>query len=561
MMPGIRDLGYGIFSIDAGGKGSPFPRYSYCIVEAGQGALIDPGPLEDFDATRELVRSVLPIERVSLIILSADTPDACSSVPLWKAAGFAGIIRMHRKAQWLAGSYLGAQPLNIMTSDDERADLGSGRQMRFINVPGIPSAGSLFCFDERSGSLFTGMLFGSLSGDDGASDEDIQERSRSFHELMFPRLGTRADIRELMEGLKPSRVLPRCGPPLESRLALANALFYGDDCGTGDILSDLARIKTENLELKKSIIQANEDQLKDPVTGFYNELFFEEYLESLLLPGEPPAFGGDTVAFIRLDGIQGLNRKFGAKSGDTALKGLGQLLFEHKRANALLFRMNGPLFAYYLQGSDKETAIAYMRGIKELIEDSEDFVDKVTVSAAIVSMGELGDTLIDSGKLYSSVMKVGKERLRLLDKLGPNSICSESAITLRRSSGTVLLIEGNAFEADLLRRILERQGFETHVLTKGSEAIAMADLHRPDVVIAEIFIPQMDGFQIRQRLRESPDLKNIPFILMSRDKSEASVQKALNLGIKHFYKKPILALELAGIIRLLIEESAEERHP
>ncbi|HAE22145.1 MAG TPA: hypothetical protein DCG47_07470, partial [Spirochaetaceae bacterium] len=241
--------------------------------------------------------------------------------------------------------------------------------------------------------------------------------------------------------------------------------------------------------------------------------------------------------------------------------GLGQLLFETKRSNALLFRMNGPLFAYYLQGSDKETAIAYIQGIKDYIEGSEDFVDKVTVSAAIVGLGELGDTLLDSGKLYSSVMKVGKERLRLLDKMGANSICSDSAITLRRSSGTVLLIEGNAFEADLLRRILERQGYETHVVTKGSEAIAQADLHRPDVVISEIFIPQMDGFQIRQRLRESPDLKNIPFILMSRDKNEASVQKALNLGIKHFYKKPILAIELAGIIRLLIDESAEERHP
>jgi len=557
----IRDLGHGIFRIDSCGENHPFPRYSYLIVEAGIGALIDPGPLEDFATTQELLRSVLPIGGLSLIILTGETPDASSSLPLWETIGFEGTIRMHKKAQLIARSYAETLPVRIMTSDDERTELCPGRQLRLINVPGIPTAGSLFCYDEKSGSLFTGMLFGCMGRQEGLEDAQTQEQVRAYHELMFPRLGSRADVRELLLSLRPAKVLPRNGPPHESRLALANILFAADDCGTGDLLSDLARIKTENLELKKSIIQANEDQLKDPVTGFYNELFFEEYLESMLLSGELLEFQGDTMAFIRLDGIQALNRNFGAKSGDTTLKGLGQLLFENKRSNALLFRMNGPLFAYYLQGSDKEAAITYMQGIKEYVEDSEAFVDKITISAAIVSLGELDDTLLNSDKLYSSVMKVAKERLRLLDKMGPNSICSESVITLRRSSGTVLLLEGNVFEADLLRRILERQGFETYMVTKGSEAIAQIDLHRPDVIISEIFIPQMDGFQIRKRLRESPDLKNIPFILMSRDKSEASVQKALNLGIKHFYKKPILAMELAGIIRLLIEESMEDRHP
>lgn len=557
----VRDLGHGIFRIDACGENHPFPRYSYLVTEADTGALIDPGPVEDFATTQELLRSILPIERLSLIILTGETPDACSSLPLWRTVGFEGTIRMHRKAQLIARSYSDTLSVRFMTRDDERTALCPGRQLRLINVPGIPTAGSLFCFDEQSRSLFTGMLFGCMSSKEVVDDEVVQNQLRSYHELMFPRLGTRADIQELLNSLRPSKVLPRYGSPYENRPDLVNLLFSVGDGGTGDILTDLARIKTENLELKKSIIQANEDHLKDPVTGFYNELFFEEYLESMLLSGEPSDFHGDTMAFIRLDGIQALNRKFGAKSGDTTLKGLGQLLFENKRSNALLFRMNGPLFAYYLQGSDKEEAIAYIQGLKGYIEDSEDFVDKITVSAAIVSLGELGDTLIDSGKLYSSVMKVGKERLRLLDKMGPNSICSESAITLRRSSGTVLLIEGSVFEADLLRRILERQGFETHMVTKGSEAIAQVDLHRPDVIVSEIFIPQMDGFQIRQRLRESPDLKNIPFILMSRDKSEASVQKALHLGIKHFYKKPILAMELAGIIRLLIEESTEDRHP
>ncbi|HAE23451.1 MAG TPA: hypothetical protein DCG47_14195, partial [Spirochaetaceae bacterium] len=398
-MKGIRDLGHGIFSIDAAEKSRPFPRYSYLVVEGDQGALIDPGPVEDFATTQELLLSLLPVERIAFIILTGDTPDACSSLPLWKASGFAGTMRMNRKALFLARYYGEGMAALSIAGEDESLELGQGRQLRLINVPGIPTAGSLFCFDAQSGSLFTGMLFGSMGSQDDADDELIREQLRLYHELMFPRLGARADIRELIHGIGPSMLLPRNGVPLVNRLALASAVFTGDDCGGGEALSELARIKTENLELKKSIIQANEDQLKDPVTGFYNEFFFEEYLESMLMSSEPADFHGDTVAFVRLDGIQSLNRKFGAKSGDTTLKGLGQLLFETKRSNALLFRMNGPLFAYYLQGSDKETAIAYIQGIKDYIEGSEDFVDKVTVSAAIVGLGELGDTLLDSGKL------------------------------------------------------------------------------------------------------------------------------------------------------------------
>ena len=55
----VRDLGHGIFRIDACGENHPFPRYSYLVTEADTGALIDPGPVEDFATTQELLRSIL----------------------------------------------------------------------------------------------------------------------------------------------------------------------------------------------------------------------------------------------------------------------------------------------------------------------------------------------------------------------------------------------------------------------------------------------------------------------------------------------------------------------
>jgi diguanylate cyclase (GGDEF)-like protein len=559
-MKGIRDLGEGVFRIDATGLTHPYPRYAYLVLEGERGALVDPGPLEDFPSTLAILRTVLPLERVSLIVLTGETPDACSSLLALRREGFDGIVLAHRRAEALALSY-GEVPFKAIESGDESIALGGGRTLRLVNVPGIPTAGSLFCFDERSGSLFTGKLFGSVGAEGSAEDEETPGRLESFHDLVFPRLGDRADIGEILRSLKPLRALPRNGPPVESRLPFAVSMLAKADAGGRDLLSEVARLKAENLELQKSIIQASDDQLKDPVTGFYNEVFFEEYIDSLLPREEGSILPEDSVAFIRLDRIQRLNQRFGAKAGDSTLKGLGRLLLEHKPPEAIFFRMNGPLFACYLQGTDKAKAVAFAGELKGLVEDSDGFVDKITVSSAIVEFTEIGSDRVDSGRLHSGLLKVGKERLRLLDKLGPGSICADSEITLRRSSGTVLLIENNAFEADLLRRVLERHGFETHVVTRGSEALMQADLYRPEVIVSEIFIPQMDGFQIRQRLMASTDLRNVPFILISRDKSESSVQRAQSLGIRHFFRKPFLAGELAGIIKLLISDPAAERRP
>ena len=666
-MKGVRELGDGIYRICAAGEARLFPTYSYLVTDGGRGVLVDPGPAGDFTATQALCRTVLPPHRLSYLILTSEAPDACSSLPLWFSCGFSGKALAHWKAGLLARSY-GGPGIRDIGNLEERVSFGESRSLRVVSVPGLPTAGSVFCLDERSGSLFTGLALGSVGGGEAEEDEESPGRIESFHDLMFPSLGSRPDVLDALAALSPIRALPRNGPPVERYLPQAAALFgsaadaacseedapeayarligevnqrladvfsaaeleevlaetgvrfdgnrssgpdgsdpwaaidryfealarlkgpvwislvrahvarrmealgkplpaaferFGReiDRGIGGLIRDIQRIRTENIELQKSNIQASDDQLKDPVTGYYNETFFEEYLNDLLPADGGAALPPDSVVFIRLDGIRKLNERFGTKAGDTALKALGLHLLGAKRSNVIFFRMNGPLFACYLQGEGKLRAVEYARELQEAVEESTLFVEKVTASAAVVELAEISEAAAETGKPYASLMKAGKERLHLLDRLGPASLCYESAITLRRSRGTVLLIEASPFEAALLRKVLEREGFEVHAVTNGSEALAQADLHRPDVIVSEIFISQMDGFQIRQRLRASPDLKNIPFILVSRDKGESALQRAFDLGIRHFYKKPVQPEELTGIIKLLAGESTGERRP
>jgi len=253
-MSGIRNFGNGIFRLDASGQTRPFPRYVYLVTSGEHGTLIDPGPREDFAAICDLLKSMLPIERISSIILTGETPDSCSSLPLWKRSGFTGKILTHWKAELLARFYGGGISIRAIMAAEASVDIGGGRILRLINVPGIPTAGSLFCFDPQSGSLFTGMLFGSSGADGTADDEETPGQLEYFHDLMFPRLGERTDISGLLRSLKPLRAFPRNGPPVESRLPLSASLFMKSDSGKRDLLGEIARLRTENLELKKSII-------------------------------------------------------------------------------------------------------------------------------------------------------------------------------------------------------------------------------------------------------------------------------------------------------------------
>jgi len=239
---------------------------------------------------------------------------------------------------------------------------------------------------------------------------------------------------------------------------------------------------------------------------------------------------------------------------DNTLQALAYFLLNRKRESAVLFRLNGPTFAAYLHGEDKQAALEYAEELKLQVERSDEFIAPLSISAAIVGNGELLETEVPPDRFFTELMKLGKERIKILDRLGPGSICTSSQLsTFRRSSGTVLLIESNDFEARLYRRILEAGGFEVSHARHGTQALARADEVRPDVIISEIFVSQMDGFQIRQRLLASQDLKEIPFILLSREKSDSSVRRGFEMRVYRHFRKPVMPAELTGAVQALIE--------
>ncbi len=86
-----------------------------------------------------------------------------------------------------------------------------------------------------------------------------------------------------------------------------------------------------------------------------------------------------------------------------------------------------------------------------------------------------------------------------------------------------------------------------HSFQNGEAAIASLEASPPSLVVCEAMTPRLNGFVIRERLRASPRLAAIPFILVSHRKTEEMIRRAVELDIRYFFRKPLSIVEIVGL--------------
>jgi PleD family two-component response regulator len=90
--------------------------------------------------------------------------------------------------------------------------------------------------------------------------------------------------------------------------------------------------------------------------------------------------------------------------------------------------------------------------------------------------------------------------------------------------------------------------------TEGVEAMQVVSQIVPDVILAEVTVPKLDGFALKERLSRSSELSSIPFVIISHRKNDALIQRAASLGILHYYRKPLSSVEVSGLVRNLVKQ-------
>jgi|SRR5436190_16479664 two-component system cell cycle response regulator DivK len=120
----------------------------------------------------------------------------------------------------------------------------------------------------------------------------------------------------------------------------------------------------------------------------------------------------------------------------------------------------------------------------------------------------------------------------------------------------ILLVEDNEMNRDMLSRRLIRRGYEVTMAIDGPAGIASAIENRPDLILMDISLPGMDGWEVSKVLRARAETASIPIIALTAHAMEIDRKRSLEVGCNDYDTKPIdLARLLVKIDALLIAES------
>lgn len=105
-----------------------------------------------------------------------------------------------------------------------------------------------------------------------------------------------------------------------------------------------------------------------------------------------------------------------------------------------------------------------------------------------------------------------------------------------------------------LEYLMRREGFEVSIAQDGDEAIAKIHAEQPDLVLLDVMMPKMNGFEVCQEIKSDPKLKGVRILMLTAKGRETEIAKGLALGADGYMTKPFSTKELVERIRALLAD-------
>lgn len=117
----------------------------------------------------------------------------------------------------------------------------------------------------------------------------------------------------------------------------------------------------------------------------------------------------------------------------------------------------------------------------------------------------------------------------------------------------VLIAEDNPVNRELLRELLEARGYDVDEACDGEESLEMVKRTRPNILLLDLSMPNLDGFEVIRKIRENPQLADLPVMAVTAYAMRGDRERVLDAGFDGYLSKPINAVSLAEELERLLD--------
>lgn len=123
------------------------------------------------------------------------------------------------------------------------------------------------------------------------------------------------------------------------------------------------------------------------------------------------------------------------------------------------------------------------------------------------------------------------------------------------SKGHILVVEDNLDNYELVHTILELAGFDTFLAVNGRDGVDAARKQKPDLILMDMSMPEMDGWAATKLIRQNPETAHIPMIALTVHTLPLEMKRALDAGVDAYLPKPYDAGQLIRLVENILKKS------
>ena len=314
-----------------------------------------------------------------------------------------------------------------------------------------------------------------------------------------------------------------------------------------DLQDEKQQLKEEVQVLSSKISETTDKLLRCPITNLYNQRFMIGHLLTNL---DKPLQQNHTrgLILIHIDNLLDINKKYGAHKGDDTLRALVHVINNIKNDDTILFKQTGPGIFAYKHEVEEKTLTDFAAKLSTEVKKSELFIDPITISLSLVTIDELNKrySLEERVNQFIELTQMRLERAKIK---GKDQILDQKNDDKTYTEGVILLVDEDETYQNLMVKIFNRVYYKVIIAKDIYDAMNQLETHNIDMIISEINLSKLDGFQLKQKVNQSQTFRNIPFIMVSHHKNLDVITRCNLLDVDLILQKPIIPEELIGHIK------------